>query len=59
MVCISIYTRRLAQFWQGTAVCLPDRVELITESGVDLTFYRKTKNYHNYEAYQSVLFVTR
>lgn len=56
MVCVSIYTRRLAQFWLGRALCLPGLVELITQSGVDLTFYTKTKADHNNEAYQSVLF---
>lgn len=58
MVCVSIYTHRPAQPWRGRVLCLPGLVELITQSGVDLTFYRKTKNYHNNEAYLSVLYVS-
>lgn len=60
MVCISICTRRPAQFWPDRVLCLPGLVDLIKQSGVDHTFYiyKKKKRYSNNEAHPSVLFLT-
>lgn len=52
MFCISIYTRRPAQFWPDGVLRLPGLVDSIKQSGVDRTaFYMKTKRRHDNKAH--------